>query len=102
MENRINALRSFLDASHSMYHAQDYLVKTLKEAGYVRLMENESWQLVPGGKYYISRGGVAVIAFRIPGETPGGFMMSARRWTFSNVGKRSYKMYAIYSANVNC
>ena len=34
MDNRINALRSFLDASHSMYHAQAYLVKTLKEAGY--------------------------------------------------------------------
>ena len=77
MENRINALRSFLDASHSMYHAQAYLVKTLKEAGYTRLMENEAWNLVPGGKYYISRGGTAVIAFRIPTEAPKGFMMTA-------------------------
>ena len=33
MNERINALRAFLDASHSMYHAQNYLVKTLKEAG---------------------------------------------------------------------
>jgi len=77
MENRISALRAFLDASHSMYHAQAYLVKTLQEAGYTRLMENESWDLIPGGKYYISRGDTAVIAFRIPGETPEGFMMTA-------------------------
>ena len=77
MENRINALRNFLDASHSMYHAQAYIVDTLKAAGYARLMENEAWDLVPGGKYYISRGGAAVIAFRIPREEPSGFMMTA-------------------------
>ena len=77
METRINALRSFLDASHSMYHAQAYLVKTLQEAGYTRLMEQDTWNLVPGGKYYISRGGTAVIAFRIPMEAPKGFMMTA-------------------------
>ena len=50
MENRINGLRAFLDASHSMYHAQAYLVKTLQEAGYARLMEKDAWNLVPGGK----------------------------------------------------
>ena len=77
MNERIDALRSFLDASHSMYHAQNYLVQTLKEAGYTRLMESESWNLVPGGKYYISRGGTAVIAFRVPVAAPAGFMMSA-------------------------
>ena len=77
MNERIRALQSFLDASHSMYHAQNYLVETLKTEGYVRLPENESWNLVPGGKYYVSRGGTTVIAFRIPNETPKGFMMTA-------------------------
>ena len=77
MNERIDALRSFLDASHSMYHAQNYLVQTLKAAGYTRLMESESWNLVPGDKYYISRGGTAVIAFRVPVAAPAGFMMSA-------------------------
>ena len=42
MNERINALRSFLDASHSMYHAQNYLVETLKAEGYTRLPENET------------------------------------------------------------
>ena len=77
MNERINALRAFLDASHSMYHAQSYLVETLKTEGYTRLMEQEAWKLVPGGKYYISRGGTAVIAFRIPKEVPKGFMLTA-------------------------
>ena len=77
MNERIDALRSFLDASHSMYHAQNYLVQTLRAEGYTRLMENAAWDLVPGGKYYISRGGTAVIAFRVPKEDPKGFMMSA-------------------------
>ena len=77
MNERIDALRAFLDASHSMFHAQNYLVETLKKEGYTRLMENEAWSLVPGGKYYISRGGTAVIAFRIPTESPKGFMMTA-------------------------
>ena len=77
MENRINALRAFLDASHSMYHVQNYLAETLKAEGYTRLMESEAWNLVPGGKYYISRGGTAVIAFRVPKSAPKGFMMTA-------------------------
>lgn len=77
MNEHINALRSFLDASHSMYHAQNYLVQTLKSEGYTRLMEQDTWKLVPGGKYYISRGGTAVIAFRVPNAVPKGFMMTA-------------------------
>ena len=77
MNERIEALRAFLDASHSMYHAQNYLVETLKSEGYQRLPEQAAWHLVPGGKSYISRGGSAVIAFRIPSVSPKGFMMSA-------------------------
>ena len=77
MDNRIRALCDFLDASHSAYHAQDYLARLLKDAGYVRLAEHEDWNLIPGGKYYLSRGSASVVAFRIPREIPGGFMMSA-------------------------
>ncbi len=74
---RIAALSAFLDASHSVYHAADYLAKTLENAGYSRLSEAKKWVLVPGGKYYLIRGGTAVIAFRVPEGRPQGFMMSA-------------------------
>lgn len=77
MDNRISSLMNFLDASHSVYHAAAYLAKTLEDAGYRRLFEKDSWDIVPGGKYYLVRGGTAVIAFRIPEGAPKGFLMSA-------------------------
>ena len=77
MNDRTNALKAFLDASHSVYHAAAYLAKILEDAGYTRLLEKDGWDLVPGGKYYLTRGGTAVLAFRIPAEEPTGFMMSA-------------------------
>ena len=77
MDNRITALMNFLDASHSVYHATAYLENILKEQGYTCLRESESWSFVPGGKYYLTRGGSAVIAFRVPDGAPKGFLLSA-------------------------
>ena len=77
MDKRTKALMAFLDASHSVYHAAAYLADTLERSGYTRLLESDSWQLTPGGKYYLTRGGTAVLAFRVPQTTPAGFMMSA-------------------------
>ncbi len=77
MNEKITALRAFLDASHSVYHATAYLAQVLEQAGYTRLWEHESWELVPNGKYYLIRGGSALVAFRVPEGEPTGFMMSA-------------------------
>ena len=77
MDKRTKALMAFLDASPSVYHAAAYLENVLREAGYTCLREEESWQLQPGGKYYLVRGGTAVLSFRIPAGKPTGFMMSA-------------------------
>ena len=77
MENRINELCSFLNASHSGYHAISQLEKQMVSAGYTRLSEADAWQLAPGGKYYLIRGGTALMAFRIPEGTPKGFLLSA-------------------------
>ena len=77
MDKRTERLLQFLDASPSVYHAAANIEKELKAAGYLRLSEAEKWTLAPGGKYYISRGGSAVLAFRIPAGTPAGFMMTA-------------------------
>ena len=77
MDGRIQNLIEFLDASHSVYHAAAFLASRLESAGYVRLSEADSWDLVPGGRYYLVRGGTAVLAFRIPNTEPKGFMLSA-------------------------
>jgi len=70
-------LMDFLDASPSVYHAVANLENELKNADYTPLFESDSWNLVPGGKYYLTRGGSAIMAFRIPEGKPTGFMMSA-------------------------
>ena len=75
--DKIESLRAFLDSAHSVYHAVALLIKQLESAGYVRLDEGQAWQLAPGGKYYLTRGGSAVIAFRLPQGRPTGFLMSA-------------------------
>ena len=77
MDSRIEALRSFLDRSHSVFHAVACLTELLEESGYTCLQEKDAWKLIPGGKYYLTRGGSAVLAFRIPQGVPAGFMMSA-------------------------
>ena len=77
MDKRTERLLAFLDASPSVYHAAANIENELKSAGYTALREGQKWELVPGGKYYVSRGGSAVIAFRIPEGEPCGFMMSA-------------------------
>ena len=77
MDVRTKALMDFLDSAHSVFHAVAGLEKTLAENGYTCLQENKSWELVPGGKYYVTRGGAAVTAFRVPETACKGFLMSA-------------------------
>ena len=77
MDRRTEKLLAFLDASPSVYHAAANLEAELKAAGYTRLCEGQDWALEAGGKYYLTRGGSAVLAFRIPREKPLGFMLSA-------------------------
>ncbi len=77
MDRRTKALMQYLDASRSVYHAAENLKNILEEAGYTRLYEEKIWELAPGGKYYLIRGGTALMAFRIPEGEVKGFMMSA-------------------------
>ena len=77
MDNRILSLKNYLDRAVSVYHAVESLQKVLDEAGYTCLTESETWHLVPGGKYYMTRSGTALMAFRVPQGNPKGFMLSA-------------------------
>ena len=77
MLSQTKELCAFLDASHSQYHARAYLTAILDKEGYTALKESEKWELVPGGKYYVTRGGSAVLAFRVPECEALGFLISA-------------------------
>ena len=77
MDKRLEALQEYMDSAHSVYHAVAGVVWALEADGYMQLREREPWQLCPGGKYYVTRGDSAVIAFRLPLDMPEGFMMAA-------------------------
>ena len=77
MDKRTESLREFLDESVSCYHAVAKIADMMEEDGYHKLYEHEDWLLVPGGKYYMVRGGSTLIAFRIPEGKPSGFILSA-------------------------
>jgi len=70
-------LKHFLDYAHSAYHAIDYIKKTLQKEGYTQLSKGKKWEIIPGGKYFVTRGGSAIMAFRVPEGEPNGFLMSA-------------------------
>ena len=77
MNNKIRDLMNYLDASRSVFHAVEGLKNILEANGYTRLQESGKWELIPGGKYYLTRGGASIMAFRIPEAAPKGFLMSA-------------------------
>ncbi len=77
MDTQIREIKDFIDSAHSVYHAVAGIVWELEAAGYICLSESAQWDLLPGGRYYLTRGGSSVIAFRIPNQEPTGFMISA-------------------------
>ena len=70
-------LLDFLAASPSCYHAVQALAQRLTREGYIRLREAESWALAPGGKYFVTRNGSSLLAFRVPQTAPAGFLLAA-------------------------
>ncbi len=58
-------LLRFLETSYTAYQAVENAEKYLSENGFQRLKESERWSLEAGGKYYVIRGGSAVIAFTV-------------------------------------
>ena len=56
----------FMQASPTAFHAVANLAELLRAAGYQALEERQPWRLQRGGKYYVTRNGSALIAFRLP------------------------------------
>ncbi len=77
MDSRLETFKNFLDEAHSVYHAVAGLAWILEAAGYTRLSEGDRWVVAPGGRYFLTRGGSSLIAFRVPEQKPVGFLMSA-------------------------
>lgn len=73
--NSSKALLEFIEKSPTSFHAVANTGELLEEKGFVRLLENEKWELEKGGKYYVTRNASSVIAFAVPQQTFSGFEM---------------------------
>lgn len=61
----INSLIDFLQNSPTAYHASENVKELLISRGFIQLRETEDWEIQAGGKYFVVRGGSAVIAFTV-------------------------------------
>ncbi|PHS56837.1 MAG: M18 family aminopeptidase [Sulfurimonas sp.] len=59
-------LLGFLDASPTPFHATANISAMLSNAGFIKLIESEKWNLEKGKKYYLTRNDSSVIAFTYP------------------------------------
>ena len=57
-------LMMFIQQSPTPFHAVEVMSRQLEQAGFQRLLEADEWQLQPGGKYFVTRNGSSIVAFR--------------------------------------
>ena len=72
----LDRLFAFLRAGVTPWHAVAEAARWLEEAGYTRLEESDYWNLAPGGRYYVTRNGSSIVAWRVPEHGIGGWRMS--------------------------
>lgn len=70
-------LFDYIAASPTAHHAVAHTADLLREKGYTELCEGNYWELSAGGKYFVTRNGSSLIAFRFPRDDFSGFMMVA-------------------------
>ena len=58
-------LSNYLETSYTAFQAVENAKKLLEEHGFEELFENASFSLKAGGKYFVIRGGSAIIAFTV-------------------------------------
>ena len=71
----LHSMLHYIQKSPDCFHAVHTLAQMLEAEGYVCLPEG-GWELEVGGKYYTVRSGSSLIAFRVPAETPKGFLLT--------------------------
>ena len=89
-------LFAFLNAGVSAFHSTAAAAAILEAEGYRNCPESAAWHLVPGGKYYTTRNGSAILPGGCPkARSPAGTPQPAtvtrppgasRRWTGADHG----------------
>ena len=69
-ESELDALKRFLDASPTPYHAVAAAEALLEAAGFARLDDRADWTLSAGDRAYTTRGGSSILALRVGARPP--------------------------------
>jgi aspartyl aminopeptidase len=67
----------FMQDVPTAFHATKKIKEMLLEEGFIELKEQEKWNLIPEGKYFIGRNMSSVIAFVLPKRDPKCFHITA-------------------------
>lgn len=71
MKKCAKELFDFINTSPTPYHVIENIKAKLMSEGFSELTESESWKLTEGGRYFVTRGGSSVIAFRYTAKSLG-------------------------------
>ena len=89
-------LIDFIKKSPSCYHVIHNIAAELEEAGYEQLNEAKEWTLHKGGRYFVTRNQSSLIAFTLPEEILGGFLICA-----SHSDSPTFKLKSNYEMTVD-
>ena len=63
-----NEFLQFINEAKTPFHAVNGLASRLEAAGFTRLLESMVYNIVPNGKYYVTRNDSSIIAFTVPSD----------------------------------
>lgn len=67
----------FLEDSPTSFHGTANIANVLLKAGFTELHEEDKWELLQGGSYFVTRNQSSVLAFRLPAGKFTGFQIIA-------------------------
>lgn len=81
---KINDFLDFINRCPSPFHTVEAVRERLLSEGYAELFEDDEWQLVPNGRYFVCRNLSSIIAFRAR-NTLSGFVIGASHSDFPSL-----------------
>ena len=66
MKQEVASFLNYVAASPTVFQATQQACDMLDAAGFTRLSEHKAWEMLPGGRYYVTRNRSALVAFAVP------------------------------------
>lgn len=66
MKQEVASFLDYVAHSPTVFQAAQQACDMLDAAGFTRLSEHEAWEILPGGRYYVTRNRSALVAFAVP------------------------------------